>query len=181
MGYVIHCDWCGAALYECDRAKLPVTIDRFKANPLERRWAEETKPTLFFCVDDENGSPGGCFERALRAIRGTGGVPPDMGMEWRLVPVGATVIPTTGDLVLDEVACVQADSNLEEFLNTLAPSPQRKLHRALSRAGISTLEQIEEMTDDEFVAIRECGWTLCRKVRKFIAARDIARTPRAVR
>lgn len=192
MTFVITCDWCGAHIpNEADCAKLPITIQRRRSNALDARLAEETKPTLFFCVDPGTRearsrmgleqrfeSPGGCFERAMRAITGTRTETPDMGMEWQLVPIGTTAAtqqhgrrhgnraPAAGP--------VAADADLAAYLNTLAPSPAASLRRALLGKGISTLDQIEAMSDDDLMAIKGVGWRTRCKVRAFLAERAAA-------
>ena len=102
------CDWCGAVLKDEDYAKLDVTIVRRRAGTLAGRWAEEPRPTLHFCVDAEldldrmglesSGYDGGsadcCYERGIAVINGVKSEPPDMGLEWRLVPAGEQAVDT---------------------------------------------------------------------------------------
>jgi hypothetical protein len=184
MTYIITCDWCGEHIdNETDCARLPITIQRRRRNALDAKWAEETKPTLFFCVDpsinEASGSPGGCFEHAMRAIAGTPTEMPDMGMEWRLVPVGATAdIEQHGRWRGNRTpapAPVTAEADLTAYLSTLAPSPAAALRRALQRAEVLTLDQVDAMSDDDLLAIKGVSWATRCKLRAFLAARAVAR------
>jgi len=103
VAYYTECNWCGADLKGRDHASLPVKVKRQRRGRLDAHWAEEVRPTLHFCVADDgadydrlgldrpDGDADCCFTRALAAINGTSLEAPDMGLEWRLVPVGATV------------------------------------------------------------------------------------------
>jgi hypothetical protein len=100
MSYYVECNWCGANLHGRDHAQLGVLIKRTR-----RRLRDETRPMMHFCVADDGLDydrlglePGeeaeSCLTRALAAVDGTELQQPDMGMEWRLVPVGSTVRET---------------------------------------------------------------------------------------
>jgi hypothetical protein len=177
MGYYIECDWCGARLHDGDYAELPVTIKRRRSNALDGRWAEETKPTRFFCVAPEPDREGrnrmglqpaeeetsdSCYERALRTIKGTKASTPDMGMEWRLVPIGAAIKEAKPK------APVVLEDDLREFLRTLAP----KCRRALPCAGIKSFAQVEAMSDEELLCVDGVGWATLRRLREFLEARN---------
>jgi hypothetical protein len=194
--YIITCDWCGKHIgNETDCASLPVTVKRHGSGSRRpnlgagRDWGQETLPTLFFCVSSDGRdardrmglaapreSPGGCFERAMDAIRGTPTETPDMGMEWRLVAVGAA--DTDGRAHGNRPPApvpVAADADLAAYLDTLAPSARACLVRALHGAGISTLEQIEAASDDDLMAINGISWNTRCKLRAFQAERAAAR------
>jgi hypothetical protein len=183
MGYHYKCDWCGACLNGEDYAKLPVAVKRRRRTRNEAHWAEEVRPTLFFCVppepdreglnrmglpDDETPSDS-CFERAMLAIQGTDTETPDMGLEWRLVPIGARV--SEGRRASREP--VQLSDGVLGFLNTLAPSPRSTLNRALRKANLTTLDEIEEMGVDELMGIKGIGQTTVTKLRRYIAAAKV--------
>jgi hypothetical protein len=101
MGYQVKCDWCDAPVDpDDDHAVLEVVVNRHKEvrSLLDRKWAQETRPTLHFCVEprestdrmglvETEGEPDDCYQRAMAAIHLRATERPDMGMEWRLVPI----------------------------------------------------------------------------------------------
>lgn len=146
MGFHVRCNWCGKHLYDEDMAVLKVTIDRRKATRLESRWAEETRPTLHFCVapavdynrmgieDGRQDDAGSCFARAVAAINGTSTKPPDMGMEWRLMPASRRV----GD----------PPPPLADELSGLFDAITPRASQSLRRAGLCTPEALREAYSD---------------------------------
>ncbi len=164
MGYRILCDWCGACLYGEDYAELPVTIRRRRNSVLDARWAEEARPTLHFCVPSNAGdnrmgieaqSDDGCFERARALLKGTPSEPPDMGLEWRLLPVGSLVHdpPRQGQEPEPDLAAI------------LKPLPAH-LRYVLPKAGITTLAQIDAMSDEQLLSIKGLGAKLLAALRE---------------
>jgi hypothetical protein len=201
MGYYVTCNWCGESIgHDEDCATVPVEIKRRNKSRgiLDREWAKEVRPTLHFHVSELedrdrmglsaelNDEPDCCYMRAMAVVKGRGTETPDMGMEWRLVPVDDDV-STTVDTASTVAGAkghgnrtpapvqVQADADLDALLATLAPSPRAALDRAFRRADISTLEQIEAMSDDDLMAINGIGWTTRCKIRTFLADRAAAR------
>lgn len=157
MSYYIECDWCGASLHKREHATLEVKVKRIRETTLKELWAAETKPTRHLCVtpkrhDDEldrmglsglveDGEPS-CYERAIAAIRGREVTPPDMGLEWRLVRTPES--PQPRPVIADD---------LQAVLAKLVP----KVRYALPRAGITTLEQVTEMTDEQLLRLDGVG------------------------
>ena len=180
------CDWCGADLYSRDYAELIVTVKRRRTGILDAKWAQEARPTLHFCVGaeldregrnrmglpDEEDAGDGCFERAVRAVRGTRTATPDMGLKWRLPPVGVKVEDRRPSAA--PPAPVAPDADLASFLAPLAPQPRAALKRALRAAGVATLDQLDAMTDDELMDMPGVGWTTRTKIRDFLARRTAA-------
>ena len=163
-----QCDWCGAWLYGKDFAEMPVTIHRAKGTTLERRWAEEMKPTRHFCVNprtdyprmglnaaDLNGDDdaGSCYAKAIASIRGTQLKPPDMGMEWRLVP---------SQTAEREAERVPLSAEMRAQFERLAPGPRS----ALVKANVTTVERIDAMSDDQLLAIDYVGVKTVRILRE---------------
>ncbi len=194
MGYQVKCDWCEAPVHlNDDHAVLDVVVNRRKEvrSILDQKWAKEARPTLHFCVEprestdrmglvETEGEPDDCYQRAMAAIHLRPTERPDMGMEWRLAPVGAVVSdPVTADEAhgnrTPTPMPVPPDADLKTFLATLAPSPRSALGRALRRQGVSSLEQIDAMSDDELMALAGVGWKTRCDVRSFLAARAAAR------
>lgn len=177
MSYRVHCNWCGTALYKAEHATLTVRIERRGDTRLRTAWAEEGRPTLHFCVaskldtnrmgleewEDDDGDS--CFTRALAFIDGRGTETPDMGMEWRLVPIGTPVEETPQ--FRRGGPQTPTSPELREILHALVP----KCQYALPRAGISTIEQVEAMTDEELLSLPEVGHYTVRKLREAIAAK----------
>jgi hypothetical protein len=172
MGYRVRCDWCGCDLRHGEFAELPVSIKRRRTSALDSKWAEEVRPTLHLCVNANQGhermgitlpdDTDACYERAIAAITGTTTEQPDMGMEWRLVPIGATVHPPPK-------AGAEAAPDLAEILSHLPP----QFRYALPEAGISTLAQLDAMTDSQLLAIKGIGPTVVARLR---AARDMKKS-----
>lgn len=179
MSYKVHCDWCGSWLRpEDDRALMPVTIERRGGRgTLDARWAEETKVTRHFCVTpkDDDLDRGGrnrmglvpdeddahsCYERAIQAIRGKELRDPGMGLEWRLVAV-------PGGGPQDEPA-PPIDEEFQSVLDSL-PASYRNV---LPRAGIRSLAEVAEMSDDELLAVDRIGPAVLKILREAIARRE---------
>lgn len=111
------CDWCGERINTTREqyVELAVEIVTLETERIREQRVRETEPTRFFHVtplrsrdewdrlgldievrSDDLGDC--CYTRALRAIEGNGFDEPDAGLEWRLVPVGATVSePSAGE------------------------------------------------------------------------------------
>lgn len=177
MGYRVHCDWCGEALYQVDKAVLPVTIARERSNELEAKWAADTLPTLHFCVsaqtDHESYKRMGlrpvedleesCFDRALAAIKGTKTKPPDMGMEWRLVSVGGS--PRTVRAEVADSLGTETVAGVEPALRAVLARLSYRARLALPRAGIRTLEQLSSKTDEELLEVPGVGQGTLQTIR----------------
>jgi hypothetical protein len=194
--YHYQCDWCGKRINEVSEQYVRANI-RIVTTEVERfsgKRIDEVEPTRFFHVtplrtrsewdrlglDIEVGSDklgDCCYTRALRAIEGGDFDEPDAGLEWRLVPVGARILDTPSRPRVPGGApgCpdgVWADPGLAEFLGTLAPSPRHKMARALAEGGIETLGLVEELDDEELLALDGMGAITLAKLRSFIAARQ---------
>lgn len=189
MGYRIHCNWCGENLYKVDKAVLGVTIERRRANALEAKWAEETKPTMHFCVSpepdrkaynrmglepDEHAGES-CFDKAVSMIEGRELAEPDMGFEWQLVSVDSD--PKTD--AATQPGRERPGSRGANY-KPLEPDLRACVHSSLSsscwfalpRAGISTFAQVEAMTDDELLAVSGVGHGTVKVLRAAIAERS---------
>jgi hypothetical protein len=175
MSYRIHCDWCGVRIDSSDdQAIMPVTIKR-KRGTRHEPWAEETKTTRHFCVAaepedlDRNGrdrmglvpdadDAHSCYGRAVQAITGTELRDPGMGLEWRLVAVvrddGSPLRPTPDRQV-------SVDEGLERVMAALPASYKY----VLPRAGITSLSQLEELSDAEILALDRVGPAVLRVIR----------------
>lgn len=172
MSYYVECDWCGEVLTGQDHAVLPVTIKRQRASRERAHWAEETRPTIHLCVGEEvdydrlgmrdhidDGES--CFTRAMAAIHSIETAPPNLGMEWRLVPMqNEESTPTNGK----HAPRGPVAEDLRAILATLAP----KVRYALPRAGITTIAQVEAMTDGELEALPGVGLGTVRALRQAI-------------
>jgi hypothetical protein len=151
MGFRAHCNWCGEYInLGGDHAELCVTIQRKRATKLESRFAQQVRPTLHFCVtpngdndrmgiDEDASDPDSCYERAMAMIEGRETAEPNMGMEWRLVPVGGESHEPTrraqkGDPTPEPVP-VRADADLEAFLSTLSSSGGSTLNGGSGNRG----------------------------------------------
>jgi hypothetical protein len=182
MGIRVECDWCREPI-EADEAYVTVQIDGFVFKPGRRKAKDVSARARVFCGG--GGGEHSCAERLLALLDENPGGPVDMGMEWRLVHVDATPIPgeprTSGrggaraGSHTPAPAPVQADADLDAFVWTLAPSSRVRTSRGFERDGISTLEQLDAMTDDEIMALHGVSWKIRDKVREFIAARTAAR------
>lgn len=200
MSYRTHCDWCGAYLaHDADRAVMPVTIEHPRGKgTLDARWAEETKATRHFCAApkdtdlDRHGrnrmgltpddAPDCCYERAIAAIKGRELSDPGMGMEWRLMPVvdtEASLKPAAkpspkvpdppkdlGQLVL--FASREITAELHHIILTRLPTARKFV---LPRAGITSLDQVAAMSDDELLALDGVGHGILRELRQAIRER----------
>lgn len=188
MGYKIHCDWCGEHLYKVDKAVLGVTIERRRENALEAKWAEETKPTMHFCVspepdrkaynrmglDPDEHMGESCFDKAVAMVKGRKLAEPDMGLEWRLVSV-------VDDPKADAATQPERERPGSPGANykPLEPDLRACVHSKLSsscwfalpRAGISTFAQVEAMTDDELLELSGVGWKTVKVLRAALAER----------
>lgn len=194
MTFHINCDWCGASLYKKDMAVIEVTIKRRRSNDHERILAQETRPTRHFCVNDEVnydrlGLPsdeddlGSCYERAIATITGERTQPPNLGLEWRLMPVDeprtprSTIRRAAADAQREERAA-HADHVFESVEPALRRVIAERLPAArkfvLPRAGITTLDQVAAMSDEELLAIRGVGLGILRELRAAVAERENA-------
>lgn len=192
--YYYLCDWCGKSISAGQETYVKAAIEIVNTSIGARgRPKTTTEPARFFHVNPirsrnewdrlgievKDESLGDCcYTRALKAIEGQPDwETPDMGMEWRLVPIGATIQEKAHRAVgQPEPLVVSPDAGLSELLATFTPSPRNALARALGNAGISTLEQLEAMSDDELMATPRIGWTTRTRIRAFIAARNEARS-----
>jgi hypothetical protein len=190
--YYYQCDWCGGQIdTQQPYAKANIKIVSASRDRLGRR-EETVEPTRFFhanplrSLDEwdrlgievkDEGLSDCCYTRALNQIEGEpDSGTPDMGMEWRLVPVDAPVGETRAAPTSKPVP---ADADLGDFLATLAPSPRHALSRTLERAGVDTLEGLEALTVDDLMEMPGIGWTTVKKIRAFIAARGEASREKA--
>ena len=172
MGVRVECDWCRDTI-KPGEPYVTVAID----GKIGGRGASQ--PARVYCGREE-----GCAGRLLALLDANPGGPVDMGMEWRLVSVhdasAGEAVPTRwrGGGSNPEPAPVEADADLDAFLDTLSSSACCKLRRKLDRQGISELEQLEKMTDDELMALEGVAWATRCKIRSFIAERNAAREKR---
>lgn len=168
MTYWVECDWCGKALYGKDQAVMEVHVERERTGKLEARWAEEVRPTLHFCAAPEvdynrmgltEGRPDdldSCYQRAVSSIKGRKTEPPNLGMEWRLVPVAAETAAEGN--VSDEQR--KAASKWLRSFGGLTP----RAHMALVRRGIDRATA-ERMSDEELLEITGVGLGTVRVLR----------------
>jgi hypothetical protein len=164
MGYSVRCDWCGCNLSSGHFAEMPVKIKHRRRSALDSAWADEVRPTMHFCVPSDEGhnrmgieSQDGedcCYERARALISGTSTDTPDMGMEWRLVPVGASILAASN-------WGREAEPDLADLLSHLPA----QFRYALPRAGITTLAQLDAMTDEQLLAIKGMGPSVLARLR----------------
>ena len=196
MSYRVHCNWCGKQLFREDMAVLEITVERrAAASRRERDWAQEKRPTLHFCVgenldtnrmgmsDMRVDDPDSCFTRALAAVNGRKTEQPNMGLEWRLMRVSdptanepaskpAVKIPDPpedpGELVRFGGEMITA--GLHHVIETRI-TPARKF--TLTRAGITSLDQVAAMSDDELLKIDGLGHGILRELRQAIRERGI--------
>ncbi len=190
MGFSVYCNWCGTTLYNEDMARLTVEIQRNAQTKLDARWAVEARPTLHFCVKpkvdfgrmglsaDDHDDAGSCYARAIATINGEETESPDMGLEWRLVPVDAPEREERPrpNRVVQPVRTVQGrpdplapfraqigkwadglgDPRANDSIETLyirVPT-----HTALRRAGIETVEDLIHVIEhDALSAVRGIG------------------------
>lgn len=193
--YHTQCDWCGKQIdTESEQyASAGIKIVTLEHGRFGGERVDEHEPTRFFHVtplrsreewdrlglDVELRSAelgDCCYTRALRAIEGGDFDEPDAGLEWRLAPLGASISSaarSANQTPLSEP--VAPDADLRTFIYTFAPSPRHKLLDACARLGITNLDQLDAMTDDEIIALEGWGMISCKKVRSFIAARNEAR------
>ncbi len=184
--YRHECDWCGKRIDVHGEPYVKASIEIVNTSKDWKGTREKRiEPTRFFHVtplrsreewnrlgiEVKDESVGDCcYTRALKSIEGEpeGGTP-DMGLEWRLVPVGARV--SEGRRASREPGKpVQLSDGVLEFLNTLAPAPRTALNRALRNSHLTTLDEIEEMGDSELMGIKGIGQTTVTKLRQYIAA-----------
>lgn len=163
MTYWRQCDWCGKHLdQDDDHAEMPVTIHHPGGRSrLDARWAEETKPTRFFCAaprpdtDRDGRDRAGlvpdtpeftsCYDRAIAAITGTKLSDPGMGLEWRLVAVGEHREPTPRRRPGDGETIAELEIGVRAY-------------NALLRAGIGTVGQLRALVDEgELWTVRGLG------------------------
>jgi hypothetical protein len=183
--YHYQCDWCGESI----DVKLPYVRAAIEVVTTARsRLGEREKviePTRFFHAHDLRGVEefdrlgievkdqnlgDCCYTRALRQIEGVGpDTLPDMGLEWRLVPVGAEIAspsPRRSRKQPPPDGPWNPDAVISRFVLGLSP----KVKHAVRRARINTVEQIEGMSDEEILRLDGIGYgTLC-KMRELVDA-----------
>lgn len=153
MTYWTVCDWCGRRIdREDDYAEMPVTIHhRAGKSTLDARWAEETKPTRFFCASPKEDTDRGgrdraglvpeetfdsCYDRALAAITGVELSEPGMGLEWRLMAVEE---PAKTTAVRESRA---TEGSGDDDLSIVELDISVRAYNALHRAGIDTIGKL---------------------------------------
>jgi hypothetical protein len=166
MGIRVECDWCRKPI---EAATPYVTIE---IDGKVRGGRDVGGAARVFCGDGMGDRS--CGERLLALLDGNPGGPVDMGMEWRLVPIGATVDAPRAPVANAPPIAVSSDSDLWDFLATLTPSPRHKLSKALALAGITALDEVAALSDDDLMAIDGVGWKTRCALRAFIAARKAA-------
>jgi hypothetical protein len=195
--YHYQCDWCGKQINTERKqyVKASISIVTLEKDRIREERVAQAEPTRFFHVtplrskdewdrlglDIEVGSDDlgdCCYTRALRAIEGHDFDEPDAGLEWRLMPIDGADEPVTQERSGSRrppAQPVDADADLEAFYFTLAPSQRHKLWGQFEAQGISDLDQLSAMSDDELIALDGVAWLTRCKIREFIAARDEAR------
>ena len=180
MSFHVRCDWCGAGLYKDDQAVMSVKIERkSELRTMERRWAEEVRPTLHYCVAgsvDYNrmGLPGGgeeldsCYERAIAAIQGTATTPPDMGMEWRLMPIDGEGAGSVEPAIGLEARPDADIANLEIGV---------RAHNALRKAGIESIHELAALTASQLAEIEGVGPTMAEQIKEGLRRWDASFPP----
>jgi hypothetical protein len=161
MGIRVQCDWCRETIEAGDKY---VTVE------IDGKVKGAGGPARVYCAD-------GCAPRLLALLDANPDGPVDMGMEWRLVPIGEQLDRRGGarpGSFAPAPEPVRADADLDAFLGTLARSSTVRTSNAFRRQGISTLEQLDSMTDDELLALEGVSWKIRGKIRAFIAARNAA-------
>lgn len=172
VSYRVHCNWCGKHLFREDRAVLEITVERrAAASRRERDWAQEQRPTLHFCVgenldtnrmgmsDMRVDDPDSCFTRAIAAVNGRKTEPPNMGLEWRLVPVPGG--PQE-----------RAPQPLTEEMRGLIDRLPVAYRVVLPKAGIHSVDQLAEMSDEEILALPRVGPGILAIIRTVIEGRN---------
>jgi len=187
MAYKIHCDWCGERLrYEDDQAVMPVTIHHRRGRGThDAKWAEETKITRHFCAAgqdtdlDRHGRNrmglvpdptdlDSCYERAMATITGTELSDPGAGLEWRLVRADGGDSPK-----VSEPSSTPAGPIEGNLAAVLALLPRNGTASAVRRAGITSLEQVAEMSDLDLCELPGIGPRIVHLLRRAIADQGI--------
>jgi hypothetical protein len=165
MGIRIECDWCRQPIGKGE-SYITLAID----GKINRE--DVSGPARVFC-----GQKGSCGSRLLALLNGDRGGRIDMGMEWQLVPVSGPAEPQgkRHHSSTPPPKPVSADAELLDLMGTLAPSAAYKLEGSLRGAGISTLDQVAAMSDDDLMEVDGIGWALRTKLRRFIEERHAAR------
>jgi hypothetical protein len=173
MGIRVECDWCRQPI-EAGTPYVAVEVD----GKVEGR--DVGGPARVYCGRRDGDRS--CAGRLLALLDANPGGPVDMGMEWRLVRIGDEARPPRGRRrgarprsITTPPASVQADADLNAFLGTLTAGSAGRTRHACARQGISTLEQLDALTDDELIEIAGVGSDTRAKIRQFIAARNAAR------
>jgi hypothetical protein len=186
MTFFVECDWCGETLHDKDHAVLLVTVKRQRSGVLEGKWAEEVRPTRHLCVGQEldfnrlglpdgiQDDTGSCYQRAIAAMCGLETDQPNLGMEWRLVPVDE---PWPSKKVMRASVSEARRLAQRDRLDQVSPDLARIIlarlpvarKYALPNAGITTVAQVAEMTDDELLALPGIGWGILRQLREALA------------
>lgn len=194
--YHYECDWCGEPIKVEKEpfVKASITLVTTKRRDYSSKREEYAEPTRFFHAHDlrsvdefdrlgievKHESLGDCcYTRALRQIEGVApDTPPDMGLEWRLVPINE---PQGEAAARDSVNRLSTgpDAELEDFLATLSPSWKTRIGNALQRAKVSTLDQLALLSPSEITRISEMGFGTFQRLMVFIEERERARHERA--
>lgn len=186
MSFWIVCDWCGKRLNakENNYAILTVEISHpgaiFKEVDTSRhlcanRSHRDLADRMGLPIGSLEGDPT-CYERAVAAIEGTPTDRPDMGMEWRLVPIHPDrpdhrrALPDDTDSRLAVLEKARQEANQDDGIGTL--SLHHATYIALVRNGITKIAQVEAMTDDELLVIPRIGPGRLSELRAAVAKRQ---------
>jgi hypothetical protein len=169
---------------------------------MDAKWAEEVRPTLHFCItprpdndrlglpdpEDDKIDAGSCYQRALAMIRGRvteAPETPDLGLEWRLVPVGAKLV-TPDDDHADEGAVDDAPGvrwgksiTMEMRIHELLGLGPRAAY-ALHHVGVLTIADAAARPEAELLRVPGVGPKTMQVVRRAILHAR-CREPRAER
>ena len=204
MSYWVVCNWCGRTIgKDDDRAVLTVTIDRrIEQTVLGRKWDEEVRPTLHFCVGqridanrmgmdfrDLGLEDGSCFERAIATVNGTKASPPDMGMEWRLMPTNddgsgrrdGTGTTSSGERFWTPMP-QDRDEHRREWKSRFAQANEvggigwlrldHATFRALIFMKVLMVDELRERSDEELLMLKSIGPARVREIRNAIEMYD---------
>jgi Helix-hairpin-helix domain len=169
MAIRIECDWCREPITKGD-SYITLAIDG------RINHKDVSGPARVFCGGSGKKDEQSCGTRLLALLDGNPGGRVDMGMEWQLVEVSTVVETEEGQRPHRTPAPtpVSADADLDAFLQTITKPHGMRTRNALRRAGLTTLEEIHKMSDDDLMELEGIGWALRTKLRAFIKARFAA-------
>ncbi len=180
MSFRTHCDWCAKWLNNgVDRAVMPVTFKR-QVETRHAHWAEEVKATRHFCITPEpddldrwgrdrmglvpdSDDADSCYDRAIQAITGTELREPGMGLEWRLVRVARA---TDSAETEPNTPLAPAASTVDDDLWRVMAALPASYKFVLPRAGITSMSQLEAMSDAELLALDRIGPAVLKVIRR---------------